>query len=260
VRLLYGYFLINLKSQLQYRSAFLAILAVQAMVPLTYFASPYFLIARFKNLGGWSLSELMLCFGIINSAAALSEALVRGFDMFSRQVVSGSFDRLLVRPRAIELQVLGSTFEFSRICKMMLPFFTLGWAVWVQPQLWQPLKFLTIVLMLFSGVAIFAGIFVLQATLCFWTVQGLEVANILTNGGQMTAQYPLSIYKKWLRLFFTFIIPFGCVNYLPLGYLLAKPGFESPLYAFTPLAGFLFLVPCVMIWRFGVGKYLSTGS
>ena len=258
--LLYRYFLINLKSQLQYRAAFLAVLAVQMIVPFTYIASPYFLIERFSNLGGWNLAEVMLCFGIINGAFALSELLARGFDMFSRQVVSGSFDRLLVRPRAIELQVLGSTFEFSRIGKMVLPFIMLGWAVWIQPQLWQPLKLCTIALMLFSGVAIFSGIYVLQATLCFWTIQGLEVANIFTNGGQMTAQYPLNIYKKWLRLFFPFIIPFGCVNYLPLGYLLAKPRFESPLYALTPLAGFLFLVPCVMIWRFGVGKYLSTGS
>ena len=56
----------------------------------------------------------------------------------------------------------------------------------------------------------------------FWTIQGLEVANVFTDGGREMAQYPLNIYQKGVRIFFTFIIPFGCVNYLPLLFILDK--------------------------------------
>ena len=48
----------------------------------------------------------------------------------------------------------------------------------------------------------FTGIFILAATLCFWTIQGLEVANIFTDGGREMAQYPLIIYQKWVTVFF----------------------------------------------------------
>ncbi len=45
------------------------------------------------------------------------------------------------------------------------------------------------------GVCIFAGLFVLQATMCFWTIESLEMMNILTYGGVEAAQYPLAIYS-----------------------------------------------------------------
>jgi len=57
---------------------------------------------------------------------------------------------------------------------------------------------------------------------------------------------------------FTFIIPFGTVNYLPLRYLL---GLSSQAWlAASPLAGFLFLLPCILVWRAGVRHYQSAGS
>ena len=74
------------------------------------------------------------------------------------------------------------------------------------------------------------------------------------------SQYPLSIYKDWVRKFFTFVIPFGTVNYLPLMFLLEKNGVNSIGYMFIPLAGILFIIPCLIVWRFGVKHYKSTGS
>jgi ABC-2 type transport system permease protein len=118
----------------------------------------------------------------------------------------------------------------------------------------------TLVLMVVSGVFIFTGIFMLGATICFFTVQGLEVVNIFTDGGREIASYPLSIYNKWLARFFTFVIPFGCINYLPLLYIVGRADGNGILYMLSPLFGILFIVPCVFVWRFGVKHYLSTGS
>lgn len=95
---------------------------------------------------------------------------------------------------------------------------------------WDPLRVITLSAMLVSGSLIFSGIYILGAALCFRTVQGLEVVNTLTDGGRETAQYPLSIYPRSFLRFFTFLVPFACFNYLPL------------------------------LWKLGVGKYLSTGS
>ena len=114
--------------------------------------------------------------------------------------------------------------------------------------------------MVFSGVLIFTGIYMLAATMCFWTVQGFEVANIFTDGGREMAQYPLNIYKKWVARFFTYVIPFGTVNYLPLLFILGKTEGNEILYMLTPVAGSLFIFPCFLVWHFGVRHYRSTGS
>ncbi len=99
----------------------------------------------------------------------------------------------------------------------------------------------------------------LAATFSFWTLKGLEVMNIFTDGGREMAQYPLDIYKKEVTRFFTFVIPFGMFNYLPLRYLLNKPD-SQPLDALVPLFAILFLFPCIGLWRFGIRHYQSAGS
>jgi len=260
VKLFAKYLLILFKSQMQYRTSFWLLTAGQFFVPLTVFAGLYFMFERFGQIRGWDFYEVALCFAVIHMSFAISECVARGFDSFSQLIVNGDFDRLLVRPRGTVLQVLGSRFEFTRIGRLLQSVAVLAWAVSALPLEWNGLKVLTLGLMIAAGVLIFTGIFMLAATMCFWTVQGLEVANIFTDGGREMAQYPLNIYEHWVARFFTFIIPFGTVNYYPLLYILDKNAGNDALHMLAPLAGFVFIVPCLLVWRFGVRHYRSTGS
>ena len=72
--------------------------------------------------------------------------------------------------------------------------------------------------MIISSILIFLSIFILAAAYCFITVKGLEVRNVFTDGGKHMAQYPIGIFRKGFIFFFTYIIPFGFVNYYPLLY------------------------------------------
>jgi ABC-2 type transport system permease protein len=215
---------------------------------------------RFPNIGGWSLYEVALCYSVIHIAFSLSECFARGFDSFSSIVINGDFDRILVRPLSTVLQVLGSKFEFTRIGRLAQSIIVLIFALININMDWNIFKVITLLLMIISGIFIFVGIYMLGAALCFWTIEGLEVINIFTDGGREMSQYPLSIYKEWVRQFFTFVIPFGTVNYLPLMFILGKNNATSIDYMFIPLAGVLFIIPCLFVWRFGVKHYKSTGS
>lgn len=260
MKLYLQYLLILFKSQMQYRTSFWLLTLGQFFVPFSVFAGLYFLFERFGQIKGWDFFEVALCFSIIHMAFAISECFSRGFDAFSSLVVNGQFDRVLVRPRSTVIQVLGSQFEFTRFGRLLQSIIVLAWAVSHIATDWTLLKVITLMLMVLSGVFIFTGIFMLAATLSFWTIQGLEVANIFTDGGREMSQYPLDVYKKWVTRVFTFIIPFGCVNYLPLLYILDRKDGHTWLYMTSPLAGFLFIIPCLLIWHFGVRHYRSTGS
>ncbi|TNJ58047.1 hypothetical protein FE784_38150 [Paenibacillus hemerocallicola] len=260
MKLYFNYLLILFKSQMQYRASFWLLSLGQFFVPFSVFAGLYFLFERFGQIQGWSFYEVALSFGIIHMAFAISECFARGFDAFSSLVAGGDFDRLLVRPRSTVVQVMGSKFEFTRIGRLAQSLIVLVWAIASLPIEWTAVKIVTLLLMIVSGVFIFTGIFMLAATLCFWTIQGLEVANIFTDGGREMAQYPLNIYQKWVTRFFTFVIPFGCVNYLPLLHLLDKTEGSGIPYMLAPIAGILFLIPCLLVWQIGVRHYRSTGS
>ncbi|QCJ45055.1 hypothetical protein FAY30_01340 [Bacillus sp. S3] len=245
---------------MQYRTSFWLLTVGQFFIPLTVFAGLFFLFERFGQIKGWDFFEVALCFAVIHMAFSLSECFARGFDMFSSLIIKGEFDRLLVRPRSTFLQVLGSKFEFTKFGRLLQSFIVLIWALSNLPIDWSVFKVITLVLMITSGVLIFTGIYMLAASICFWTVQGLEVANIFTDGGREMAQYPLNIYQKWVTRFFTYVIPFGTVNYLPLKYILGKINGDDLIHMLTPVLGSLFILPCFLVWQFGVRHYRSTGS
>ena len=72
------------------------------------------------------------------------------------------------------------------------------------------------------------------------------------------AQYPIGIFKKGFIWFFTFIIPYGFINYYPLLYIIERT--YNKLYMFLPIFSIFFIIPCYIVWNIGLRKYKSTGS
>jgi ABC-2 type transport system permease protein len=128
---------------------------------------------------------------------------------------------------------------------------------------WTGPKVILLLMTLSGGVCLFSGLFILQATLAFWTIETLEIVNTVTYGGVETAQFPLSIYRPWFRAFFIVVIPLAGVNYFPALAILGRPDpLGSPVYFqwASPGLGFLFLLGTLRVWQFGVRHYHSTGS
>jgi ABC-2 type transport system permease protein len=265
MKLLVHYLKIVAKGQLRYRSTFWLNISGQIFIPLSVLAGVVLLFARFGDLKGWTANEALLCYGVAHCAFALAELFARGFDSFAGVLSNGEFDRILVRPRSPIVQVLGARLELTRFGRLAVGFAVLGWAIAglsaggaSSGVEWTALKALALCLMVLGGALLFSGIFILGAAFAFVTTDGLEVVNVFTDGGREMAQYPISIYERPMRLFFTFVIPFACVNYLPLMYVLDKGG--SPFASFLPLVGALFVLPCLAVWKAGVRRYVSTGS
>ena len=112
--------------------------------------------------------------------------------------------------------------------------------------------------MIIGTFILYSALFILKAGITFFTTQSLEIMNIFTDGGRDLAQYPLDIYKEWVKKFFTFIIPLALVNYYPLLYVIGRT--DNKLYMLAPIASMLFTIPCYAVWRIGLKKYKSTGS
>ncbi len=260
MRLYFKYIIILLKSQLQYKTSFYITVLTQFLMPFAGLAGIYFLFERFGSINGYSMFEVLFCFSVVGCGYAISICFARGFDKFSDMIREATFDRVLVRPRGIILQVLGSNFDLKRIGHFSQAIIVLIIAIKSINISWDILKIITIVNMIIGGSLIFTAVHILQATMSFWTIEGLEIANILTDGMKEYASYPLNIFPKWVETIFTFIIPFGTVNYLPLQFLLGRVNANPYFVMIIPLLGVLFILPCLVFWRFGVKHYKSTGS
>lgn len=258
MKLYFRYFSIHLRSQMQYKTSFFLTVMGQFFGAFFTFLGIYFLMQRFGSVGGFSASEVFLCYGIVTAAFSVSECFFRGFDNFDSLVSQGEFDRILVRPRNEILQVIGARIDFSRLSKLAQSVIVLLFAVFTAQVEWSAWRWLLLLGMILSGVAVFSGLFVIYAALCFFTTQGLEVMSIVTDGGREFGAYPMSIYGPPVLKFFTYIVPLALFQYYPLLYLLGRS--EQKFYAFLPLFAVLFLIPCYLFWRFGLRHYRSTGS
>lgn len=171
---------------------------------------------------------------------------------------NGEFDRILVRPRNIILQVLGSNISFERVGRSIMAIILFVYLLISKPELVRPDILITLILMIIGTFILYSDLFILKAGITFFTTQSLEIMNIFTDGGRDLAQYPLDIYKEWVKKFFTFIIPLALVNYYPLLYVIGRT--DNKLYMLAPIASMLFTIPCYVVWIIGLKKYKSTGS
>lgn len=262
--LLWRYFKASMRAQAQYPAAtLLGTVASFGSTVIDIFAIAA-LFGRFGRVQGWGFGDIAMFFGLVSCSFAWADFLTRGFDVFGTDFVrTGAFDRLLLRPRSAALQLVGYEFRLRCLGRFAQGLLALAIGTAALRFDWTAARDLLAVWAMTGGVALFSGILVLQATLAFWTVDSLEVANVLTYGGVQAAQFPLSIYAAWFRGFLIFVIPLGCVAYFPVVALLGRTdplGTPAWLLPLAPAAGFAFLGVALFVWRFGVRHYTSTGS
>ncbi|HHZ13641.1 MAG TPA: hypothetical protein GX394_06950 [Clostridiales bacterium] len=258
MRLYIKYISIHLKSQMQYKASFFLMIVGQLLLSFTVLLGLYFMMDRFKTVGGFTLEQVLLCFAVVLMAFSLAECFARGFDLFPEMISNGEFDRVLVRPRGIIFQVLATKVEFSRLGRLIQAAIVFTYAIPASGVIWTWDKILTLVLMVVCGALIFFGLFLIYACFTFFTIEGLEFMNVLTDGGREFGTYPYSIYGDGILKFLTYVIPLALFQYYPLLYLLGKK--KDIFYMLTPLLGLLFLIPCYLIFLFGLSRYKSTGS
>lgn len=254
---------ISIRGQMQYRVSFVFQTLGQFLITGIEFLGVWALFDRFGRLDDWTLSEVALFYGVVNVSLAIADAFSTGFDRFDTAVKNGDFDRVLLRPRSTILQLAGVELALRRVGRLAQGGVILVWAAASLEVGWSLASVSLLLFSILGGACLFFGVFVLQATICFWTVEGLELMNTLSYGGVEAAQYPLAIYGAWFRRFFTFLVPLACVCYFPVLAVLARPDpLGTPLWfqCASPIAGVLFLLAMFRAWRFGVARYTSTGS
>lgn len=258
MKLYFRYFGIHFRSAMQYKASFFMSVIGQFLTSFLAFVGIYFMLRRFGSVDGYTFAEVLICYSVALFGFTAAETFFRGFDAFSSVISNGEFDRAMVRPRSPMFLVLCSRLEFARVGRFIQAAVMLCYAVPRCEIAWTPMKVCTLILMCIGGAVLFAGLFIIYAALCFYTTEGLEFMNIFTDGGRELGKYPLSIYGDGILRFYTFVIPLACVQFWPFTFIIGRS--DSLLRALAPLSAFIFLIPCLLIWRMGIRHYKSTGS
>lgn len=255
----------QIRSEGAHRTSFMLDALGSLLITAAEFAALALVLPRFGGLGGWTLGEICLLYGLAELAFVLMDILFGGFDApnLSTHVRTGSFSTFLLRPAPLTLQVFTSDFALRRIPRVLLAAAIAGYGLTHAPLAAGPETAALLGAAVLGMICFFGGLFVIGGTLTFWTVDSVEAMNVLTYGGRTLISYPMDIYSAWLRRTFTYLIPAAFLSYLPALHLLGRPlpdGLPGWAALIGPLAGPLVLAGAFAFWRVGVRHYQGTGT
>lgn len=256
---LYGkYISVCIQSMMQYKLSFLLMVAGRFLVAFNEFIAIKFLFSGFREIRGYTYGDVLLCFSVVQMSFALAELLGNGFKAFAGLVRRGDFDRMLLRPCSLILQIMGTKFDIGRLGPLLTACITLVLGIRSSRMQATLGNFLVLSLMILGGTLLFGGLFMLGATFCFFSIQDTTLINVLTYGAKTHGKYPIDVYGKGILRFCTFLVPYALIQYYPLQYILNRS--DQWQLALCPLGIVFFLLVCYLLWYFGVRNYKSCGS
>ncbi|MFJ7997302.1 ABC transporter permease [Streptomyces sp. NPDC096310] len=251
------------RSTMTYRASFVMTAFGNFAATAFDFVAILLMFTHVDALGGYTLPEVAFLYGTAGTAFGLADLLLGSMERVGRRVRDGTLDTLLVRPVPVLAQVAADRFALRRLGRIAQGLLVLGYALLAVDIDWTVVRVLMVPLMLVSGAAIFASVFVAGAAFQFWAQDAAQVQNSFTYGGTTLLQYPPTVFAKDLVRGVTFVVPLAFVNWLPALYVLGR---EDPL-GLPDAAAFLSpVVACGccalagLAWRAGLRAYRSTGS
>ena len=252
----------SVRSQMQYRLNFAVRSLGDFLVVFGDFLPLYFLVRTFGGLQGWTLAEIALLYGMVETSWATIEGALWGFERFGPYLIEGRIDRWLLRPRSVIVQVAAHWFEIRKLGRIAQGVLVLSIAMWILRLDARAIAW--VIIGIAGGMLFFAGVVVMGAATQFWTLgQTSELQNMLTYGGSAALTFPVSIYSTWFRRIVTYGVPLAFVNYFPALAALRRtaaagwPGFVPWLSPFVCCA---VLLAARALFERGLRRYESTGS
>ncbi len=218
---------------------------------------------KFKTINGWTLGEMAFLYGLLVFSQGITFLLFNSLNHFEKFIVQGEFDRVLTRPLNPLIQVLCSSVEMSSIAHFVIGVTAIIFGSASAHLEWDLKKIIFLALVIGGAVLILGGIRITVSAIAFWTVRNRALVHVFVYSSKEFILYPVSIYNPWVQSFLTFIFPLAFVNFYPASYFLHKSDqfiFHPFLQFMTPVVGAILFSLSLLLWRYGINKYQSTGS
>lgn len=203
------------------------------------FIIQWLILFRLKgDIGGYTMREVMLLWGIACCSFGLSHLLFAGVFSLPELIIGGRLDPFLVQPKSVLLGVMTSSTRISAMGD-------LAYGVLVMCVFCFSVKrFLLFLLFTVTGAAIITAFALLMGSHCFWFVRGDVFGNYMVNAMVSFFTYPDGIFNGTARFLLYLVIPVGMAVWMPVhvmmefdaGALFSVVGFAAGLSAVATAA------------------------
>lgn len=253
-----------IKATMEYRMAFIARFVGNIVRKLAEYISIWVLLTSFKVIDGWSFSDVLMLYNINQFAISFSGMIFwKPMLQLESEVHKGSLDTLMTKPIGLFSHLICKNFDVSFLANLSLSTTIFVYYFVAFKTVWNFQRALMLVLIIIGAILIYSALHIFIGTLSFWIVKTDSVFSTIMNMRQFV-YYPITIYKKPIQFFLTYIFPIAFVNYYPMLYILGKADAVSIDLAYFPIIsialGVLLYFLSYLFFCFGAKNYTSTGN
>ena len=253
----------SIRSELQYRANAVSSIVGGILFQITGFVVVWIIAARFGQIGGWGLAELTFLYGMRLTSHGIFYACFSQMFELDRVLITGEFDRYLVRPMPPLLQLFTRKLRINAFGDLIG-----GSALLIAASSggvvdWSPLAVIFLLLAVVGGALVEGAVQITLGSLGFRFLQTYPMRASINEVFNVYGNYPNSIFPSALRAVLTFVLPIAFVAYFPASVLLnTTDQLSVPAWLATaaPLVGLGLFLIAVRVWRWQSANYQSAGN
>lgn len=254
--------LTSLQAEFQYRANVIASIIGGIIYQLTGFVVVWIIVDRFDALGGWALPEITFLYGMrLTSHGIFYACFSQMFDL-DRVLITGEFDRYLVRPMSPLLQLFTRKLRMNCFGDLLGGAVLLAFAAAGAGIDWSPASFALLIAAVFGGALIEGAVQVAMGSLAFRFLNVQAVRASTNEVFNLYGNYPMTMFPKVLEYLLTFALPVAFVAYFPAATILGRTDELSvaPWIGWlAPVLGVVLFTIAVRLWASQSRHYQSSG-
>lgn len=219
----------------------------------------YLVFRQVPSLQGWTLEQLIFIYGFAQIPRGIDHLLTDNIWLIAwRMVLSGDFDRYMLRPMNLFFQVIAEKLQPDALGELLVGGILLVISLQKGIVIVDGVHIVLFFVSVMAGALIYTAIKLFFASLSFWVkISGpfLQTAYEMAD----FAKYPTEIYHRAIRFVITWIIPFAFVAYLPASFFLKAEVSPGIIGIECIMAVVLFSIAYV-VFTIGTRCYESAGN
>jgi ABC-2 type transport system permease protein len=258
VRIFREFFRACFVEELEYRSEFLGNLVSSFFGIGIAILTVNIFFYQTDQLGGWAYADVLVLLGVFNTLRGMIDFALRpNMPRLLEHVRRGTLDYILTKPVDSMFYVSFRHLVFWRLIDVLLGLGVIGYGLMVKryiPSLFDVLIFLITIA---ASFVLIYSLWMMLMTTSFWVIR-IDDLSFIFDSFFETARFPVGMYRGWVRVVLTYVLPAAVITNMPALSLLGKWNMATALIAVLLALVFLWLAR--RFWRFALRFYTSASS
>jgi ABC-2 type transport system permease protein len=260
LKLIRCFFTASAQNELAYRANFWISLFHALLELATGALGLVILFYQVDTINGWDLPATLALLGVYLTLNALRSLFLgpslEALSGMDGEVWTGRLDYTILRPIDIQFQATFRHWRPLALLDLALGLGVLSLGAVQMGAVLAPLRLLSFILVMGSGLTILYAFLLAFAGLVFWSPGFLF--TWVFDGLFQLARFPLNLYPGWLRMTLTWVVPVGMMTTFPIQALSGQ--LSLTLLLLSQLLAIGLVIGASILFRSGVRRYASASS